>query len=142
MAHALTNHEDIQQWAQARGAKPAGVKGTGGKRDPGIIRLDLPGYSGEDSLKAISWDEWFRKFDEQDLALLVEDDSKQPSNFNKLVRRSTAEEKEGRSASPTPRRGGDESDDREARDDEDDDDFDDEDDFDDADDEDEEEETS
>ncbi len=56
-----------------------------------MIRLDFPGYSGEDSLEAISWDDWFQKFDESNLALLVQEKTArgQKSNFtfNKLVSR-------------------------------------------------------
>jgi hypothetical protein len=85
----LTDHDEIQQWAEERRAKPAAVKRTGGGDDPGIIRLDFPGYSGEDSLEAIDWDEWFKKFDESDLVLIVQDTTAdgQRSNFNKLVHR-------------------------------------------------------
>jgi hypothetical protein len=60
-----------------------------------MIRLDFPGYSGEESLQEISWDDWFQKFDENDLALMVQDVEfgGQPSNFNKLVKRTTAEQR-------------------------------------------------
>jgi hypothetical protein len=92
-AHALTDHDEIRQWAESRGGKPACVKGTGGKGDPGMIRLDFPGYSGEGSLQPISWSDWFKSFDENDLALLVQEQtaSGQESHFNKLVARETAE---------------------------------------------------
>lgn len=58
-----------------------------------MIRLDFPGYSGEGSLEQIEWDEWLEKFDENGLALLVQDQTArgQKSNFNKLVNRETAE---------------------------------------------------
>ena len=58
-----------------------------------MIRLDFPGYSGADSLEEIEWDQFFEKFDEQGLALLVQDKTArgQKSNFNKLVSRQTAE---------------------------------------------------
>ena len=59
-----TDHEAIKRWAEERGAKPASVKRTHGSDDPGIIRLDFPGFSGEGTLEAISWDDWWRKFDE------------------------------------------------------------------------------
>jgi hypothetical protein len=92
-AHPMTDHDQIRQWAESRGAKPACVKGTGGKGDPGMIRLDFPGFTGADSLQPISWDEWFKAFDDNDLALLVQDRtaSGEESNFNKLVSRETAE---------------------------------------------------
>ena len=90
-AEPLTDHRRIREWAEARDAQPACVKGTGGKNDTGMIRLDFPGYSGEDSLQAISWDEWFRSFDENKLALLVQEETADGtrSNFNKLVSRET-----------------------------------------------------
>lgn len=68
------------------------MKGTGGKTDTGMIRLDFPGYSGEESLQPVSWDDWFEKFDESNLSLLVQDKTSggQKSNFNKLVSRETA----------------------------------------------------
>jgi hypothetical protein len=91
-----TDHEAIKRWAEERGAKPASVKRTGGSDDPGIIRLDFPGFTGEGTLEAISWDDWWRKFDESDLVFLYQDEtaSGEKSNFNKLVKRSTLEEKE------------------------------------------------
>ena len=85
-ANALTSHHAIQRWAEQHGARPACVKRTGGDGDVGIIRLDFPSYSGEDTLEEIDWDAWFDKFDRQQLALLVDEDG--DSNFNKLVRRS------------------------------------------------------
>ena len=94
-SHPLTEHDEIRNWADERGAVPSCVKGTGGGEDAGMIRLDFPGYSGEESLQQISWDEWFEKFDENDLALVVQDTTAegQKSNFNKLVKRSTVDEK-------------------------------------------------
>lgn len=92
-AHPLTDHDEIRRWAEERGGKPRRVKGTGGADDPGMIRLDFPGFSGGESLQPISWDEWFNAFDDNDLALLVQDETAggQRSNFNKLVSRATAE---------------------------------------------------
>lgn len=88
-ASRTTDHDTIREWAEARGAKPSAVEGTGGKDDPGIIRLDFPGYSGEGKLEEISWEEWFEKFDENGLELLYQEETAEgePSNFNKLVKR-------------------------------------------------------
>ena len=106
--NATTDHEEIQRWAEERGATPACVRGTGKKGDVGMIRLDFPGYSGERSLEPIEWDEWFEKFDEQGLALLYQETtaSGAESNFNKLVSRdSVATSKRGSSnAKPARRR--------------------------------------
>jgi hypothetical protein len=52
--------------------------------------LDFPGYSGGDSFESIDWNDWFEKFEESNLALLVQDATAEGerSNFNKLVSRS------------------------------------------------------
>ncbi len=89
-----TEHEEIRRWAEERGARPARVRGTGGDGDVGIIRLEFPGApnSEDESLEPISWEDWFRKFDESGLALLYQDTlaSGEKSNFNKLISRETA----------------------------------------------------
>jgi hypothetical protein len=92
----LTDHDEIRRWAEERRAAPACVRGTGGSNDIGMLRLDFPGFSGADSLEHITWDEWFRKFDERSLALLVQDQTArgEKSNFNKLIGRETAAHRE------------------------------------------------
>jgi hypothetical protein len=84
-----TNLKEIQKWAEERDGKPSKVKGVGGKKDGGIIRIDFPGYSGEDSLEEISWDEWYKIFNEENLAFLYQDKTKdgKESRFFKLVER-------------------------------------------------------
>jgi hypothetical protein len=93
-SHVLTDREEIRQWAEERGAHPSCVRGTGNKGDIGLLRLDFPGYTGEDKLEEISWDEFFEKFEERKLALLVQDKTArgQKSNFNKLVSQEAAAE--------------------------------------------------
>jgi hypothetical protein len=78
-----TNHRQIRSWAEKHGGHPARVKRTGRGSDPGIIRIDFPGYSGEGSLEEITWEEFFDQFDENDLALVYRDKDR----FNKLVNR-------------------------------------------------------
>lgn len=100
MASAIpvTDHETIRRWAEERGARPAHVKGTGGKNDVGLIRLDFPGFSGEETLEPISWDEWFKEFEKRKLALLIYPPEEAPPdkrNFNKLVSRESVMEKGG-----------------------------------------------
>jgi hypothetical protein len=87
------DHDEIRRWADERNATPACVRGTGGHGDLGMIRLDFPGYSGESSLEHISWEDWFKKFDERNLALLYQETTAagERSNFNKIVSRETAE---------------------------------------------------
>ncbi|HEX4750537.1 MAG TPA: hypothetical protein VH302_13415 [Bryobacteraceae bacterium] len=92
LSKTTQDHEEIQRWAEERGGKPSHVKGTGHGDDVGILRIDFPGYSGEGSLEEISWDQWFDKFDERNLALLYEEETAggQRSNFNKIVTAETA----------------------------------------------------
>jgi hypothetical protein len=40
----------IQDWAEERGGKPSKVKGIDGKEGGGILRINFPGYSGEEKL--------------------------------------------------------------------------------------------
>jgi hypothetical protein len=84
-----TDHDEIRRWVEEHGGRPARVRGTGGGDDPGILRIDFPGGAGEDQLEHISWDEWFRKFDENDLAFLYQERKAdgEDSTFFKLVRR-------------------------------------------------------
>jgi hypothetical protein len=87
-----TDHKKIQRWVEERGGHPATVKRTESKGEPGVLRIDFPGYSGENELEAISWDEFFEKFDEKKLAFLYQDELKsgKESRFFKLVSRDTA----------------------------------------------------
>lgn len=91
LSKTTTDHDEIRRWAEARGGKPACVKGTGSRGDTGMIRLDFPGYSGAASLQPISWDEWFQQFDDNNLALVYQEKtaSGERSNFNKLIGRET-----------------------------------------------------
>jgi hypothetical protein len=83
-----TDHEEIRRWVEEHGGRPATVRGTG-DGDAGVLTIDFPGGAGEDSLDPVSWDDWFRKFDENGLALLYQDQkaSGEDSTFFKLVRR-------------------------------------------------------
>jgi hypothetical protein len=91
-SQTTTDRDEIIAWAEERGAKPACVRGTGDKGDIGILRLDFPGYTGEDKLQEITWDEWFEKFEDRKLALLHQDTtaSGEKSNFNKIISREHA----------------------------------------------------
>jgi hypothetical protein len=95
-SQTTTDHDEIRQWAEARQGKPACVKGTGGRGDTGVLRIDFPGGE-ERKLQAISWDEWFEKFDENGLAFLYQEKTAggKTSRFNKIVSRETAEESKG-----------------------------------------------
>src|SRR3954471_18203086 len=87
-SRTTTDHDQIRDWVESHGGRPASVKGTGGKGDPGLLRIDYPGFSGERTLKPISWDEFFQAFDRNGLAFVYQ--AKKESRFSKLVRRETA----------------------------------------------------
>jgi hypothetical protein len=97
-AKRTTDHNVIRKWVEERDGHPACVRGTGGRRgkdDPGMIRIDFPGWTGEESLEPIDWNDWFRAFDQNNLAFLYRD-MKQPDGsldrFNKLVSRDSDDE--------------------------------------------------
>ena len=84
-----TDHEQIKQWVEAKGGFPATVKSTKEDGEPGLLRIDFPGYSGQDSLERISWSDFFEKFEESKLAFLYQEELKsgEESRFCKLVSR-------------------------------------------------------
>lgn len=88
-AKVTTDHDEIQRWAEQRGAQPATVRGTETKKGAGILRISFPGRGGDQALEPISWDEFFKKFDEKRLALLYQEKlrSGKESRFAKLVSR-------------------------------------------------------
>jgi hypothetical protein len=65
------------------------VKGTERDNEPGILRFEFPDARNhnDSKLEEISWDEFFAKFDENDLELLYQEKTAdgQVSNFNKLI---------------------------------------------------------
>lgn len=83
-AKTTTDHEEIREWAEARDGHPAMVdtKGSGG-----ILRIDFG--EPEEGLEPIEWDEFFRIFDENELAFLYQNEVKsgKTSRFNKFVER-------------------------------------------------------
>ena len=90
-AKTTTDHNEIRRWVEERGGFPASVKGTGDGNDPGLLRIDYPGFSGEEKLQKISWEEFFTKFDSENLAFLYQDEP--DSRFSKLIDRTSVNAK-------------------------------------------------
>jgi hypothetical protein len=90
-----TNHDEIRRWVEKRGGHPARVKDTERRGSTGLLRIDYPGYSGGDTLEEISWDEFFEGFDENNLAFLYQEKTKDgsQSRFSKLIDRDSADER-------------------------------------------------
>jgi hypothetical protein len=84
-----TNHDEIRRWVEERGGRPARVKGTGSDGDPGVLRIDYPGRGDDEALEPISWEEFFDKFEDSDLAFLYQEETAagEESRFSKLVSR-------------------------------------------------------
>src|SRR5690348_17009968 len=62
-AKTTTDHEEIRDWAQARGGKPASVRGTEtGGEEAGVLRIS---FDSDSDLEEIGWEEFFDKFDEE-----------------------------------------------------------------------------
>jgi hypothetical protein len=88
-AKTTTNHDEIRKWVEARNGVPATVASTGDDDEPGILRILFQEQDSGDSLEKISWDEFFEKFEEERLAFLYQDKTKQgkTSRFFKFVNR-------------------------------------------------------
>lgn len=95
LSKTTRDHDQIRKWAEERGAVPAEVASTHSGKEPGILRFEFPKAPNrkDEALHQISWDEFFRKFDENDLELLYQEKTSegQRSNFNKLVHPSSEE---------------------------------------------------
>ena len=90
-AKRTTDRETIRKWVEDRGGRPTRVKGTGRDGSLGILRIDYPGYTGEDTLDELTWDEFFAAFEKNDLEFLYED--AEDSRFSKFV---SGSDKEGK----------------------------------------------
>jgi hypothetical protein len=87
-ATKTTDHEEIRQWVEERKGKPAAVPGTSREgEDVGLLRIDFAEDGDDEGLEAISWDEFFDKFEEKQLAFLYQEQKAngEPSTFNRLI---------------------------------------------------------
>lgn len=79
-----TSHEVIRQWAEARGGQPATVQGTEHESHLGVLRFAF--NHDDDRLKRVTWEEWFKTFDERGLNFLYQEQRSDgaQSNFFRL----------------------------------------------------------
>jgi hypothetical protein len=93
-AKVTTDHEEIKEWVEERGGHPARVKGTDKGEGGGLLRIDYPGFRGEETLEPITWHEFFKAFEENNLAFLYQEETKdgKESRFSKLISRDSAKE--------------------------------------------------
>jgi hypothetical protein len=90
-SRTTADHDEIREWAEERGGIPARVQGTGDPEEAGLIRIEFPDAPSarDENLEEISWDEFFEKLDEGELAIVLQDEtsSGEQSNFHKIVKR-------------------------------------------------------
>lgn len=84
-----TDHEEIRRWTEERDGKPGVVRGTedGGR---GVLRIWFPDVGpSEETFEELEWDEFFEEFENNELALVHQDEtaSGDESRFAKLVSR-------------------------------------------------------
>ena len=84
-----TDHDEIRRWVEDHDGKPASVRGTEAGDEAGVLRIDFPGGAGEDQLEHVSWEDWFAKFEENELAFLYQEQkaSGEDTTFFKLIGR-------------------------------------------------------
>jgi hypothetical protein len=82
-----TDHNEIRRWIEERDGQPATVISTEKNGHPGILRVDYPGYAGEETLETIGWEAFFEAFDKNNLAFLYQDDK--DSRFSKFIDRAS-----------------------------------------------------
>ncbi len=89
LSKTTQDHDEIRQWAEARGGKPAEVASTERNGQTGILRIEFPGAvnANDSALKEIAWEEFFAKFDASGLSLVYQEQTAEgaTSNFNKLI---------------------------------------------------------
>jgi hypothetical protein len=69
-------------WRTGRAAH-RGVKGT-----DDLLRIDFPSNVGDQDLEKMSWDDFFKAFDENGLTFLYQDEN--DSRFNKFINNAKA----------------------------------------------------
>ena len=86
-AKATTNHDTIRKWVEKHKGHPA-IARTG--KSGGVLRIDFdePGGNDDTRLERIDWEEFFKVFDESDIAFLHGEGE---SRFNKFVAKENAE---------------------------------------------------
>lgn len=93
-SRTLTDHQEIQSWARDHDAVPASVRGTTDDARVGVLTFDIEGYGADETdLAHVEWDEWLQAFEDNGLALVVQDRkaSGEDSTFFRLVNRDTVD---------------------------------------------------
>lgn len=71
-----TDHDTIKKWVEARQGRPAMVEATDQGKDGGVLRIKFQDHTKE-TLEEISWDQFFRIFDENNLQFLYQENTRE-----------------------------------------------------------------
>ena len=88
-----TDHDEIRRWVEERGGHPASIKGTArDDEQAGLLRIDFPTGAGNPPLEPVGWEDFFKKFDEANLAMIYQEETTEggTSYFCKFVERERA----------------------------------------------------
>jgi hypothetical protein len=97
-SHTTTEHNVICNRAEEWNSRPAMAKRTGrGGEEAGILRINFPGYRGEESLEAISRQDFSDKYGEKKPAFLYQEktSSGEQSRLCKFVSRGSGDVNRG-----------------------------------------------
>lgn len=87
-AQTTTDHDQIRKWIEARKGRPSVVGATADNGRAGaLLRIDFGDR--DEALDEIEWEEFFRIFEDSNLAFLHQDKTAdgQQSRFSKFVSR-------------------------------------------------------
>ena len=81
-----SDHEEIQRWAQDRGGTPACVHNP--LANSTDLRIDFLHEKYNDDVRGISWEEFFRIFDQQRMVLVYQTETEggKLSRFGRIVK--------------------------------------------------------
>lgn len=77
MSACTTDREIIRRWVEKRGGRPAVIRSRSREDyEAAAPRIDFPEYRSAGVVRRISWDEFFRKFDEKRLAFVYQEETR------------------------------------------------------------------
>ncbi|MBS3168012.1 hypothetical protein J4216_02730 [Candidatus Woesearchaeota archaeon] len=84
------DHEEIKKWIEKRKGKPAKFREIG--KDIDLLTINFPDVP-EAAIEDISWEEFFNNFEENNLAFLYQEETKEGgiSKFFKFIKREVIE---------------------------------------------------
>jgi hypothetical protein len=74
LTRITVDHDEIRAWVEAHGGRPVRTRASGAPEGAGSPQIDFLHGRGDRSLEPVDWDEWFRMFDDNDLAVLFRDE--------------------------------------------------------------------